>query len=398
VDAEGLGQDRGRDVGGQGEQGGAATLARADPEGMQPLAESVFGQRASWPASREQPGGRDTEQAGARYLAAARERADQGVERGGQHDGPAAQAQERAAAVAGGTLPDGTPVVISGSDDETVRVWRLADGTPAGEPLSGHTGPVRAVAAGELPDGTPVIISGGADGTVRVWRLADGAPVGEPLRDHTGAVNRVAAATLPDGTPVIICGGGEIIDGMVQVWRLADGTPAGEPMGRRSGSVNAVAVGELPDGTPVIVSAGVNRIWRLADGTPVAELPVPNFTGSVNAVATGALPDGTRVIVTGSGGGLSDPMVRVWRLKDCTPVGEPIGGHTGSVNAVAVGELPDRTPVIVSGADDGTVRVWRLADAARPHLHWICLSKCVASLHTATSSSPRPALTLPSIK
>ena len=97
VDAEGLGQDRGRDVSGQGEQGGAATLARADPEGMQPLAESVFGQRASWPASREQPGGRDTEQAGARYLAAARERADQGVQRGGQHDGPAAQAQERAA-------------------------------------------------------------------------------------------------------------------------------------------------------------------------------------------------------------------------------------------------------------------------------------------------------------
>jgi hypothetical protein len=97
VDAEGLGRDRGRDVGGQGEQGGAATLARADPEGMQPLAESVFGQRASWPASREQPGGRDTEQAGARYLAAARERADQGVQRGGQQDGPAAQAQERAA-------------------------------------------------------------------------------------------------------------------------------------------------------------------------------------------------------------------------------------------------------------------------------------------------------------
>jgi len=35
-----------------------------------------------------------------------------------------------------------------------------------------------------LPDGTPVIISGGRDdggGTVRVWRLADGIPVGEPL-------------------------------------------------------------------------------------------------------------------------------------------------------------------------------------------------------------------------
>ena len=31
------------------------------------------------------------------------------------------------------------------------------------------------------PDGTPVIISGGDDGTVRAWRLADGIPVGEAL-------------------------------------------------------------------------------------------------------------------------------------------------------------------------------------------------------------------------
>ena len=47
--------------------------------------------------------------------------------------------------------------------------------------LTGHDGGVNAVAAGTLPDGTPVIISGGGDGTVRVWRTADGTPVGEPL-------------------------------------------------------------------------------------------------------------------------------------------------------------------------------------------------------------------------
>jgi WD40 repeat protein len=44
-----------------------------------------------------------------------------------------------------------------------------------------RTDPVTQLAVGALPDGTPVIISGGRDGTVRVWRLADGAPVGEPL-------------------------------------------------------------------------------------------------------------------------------------------------------------------------------------------------------------------------
>ena len=110
--------------------------------------------------------------------------------------------------MAAGALPDGTPVIISGGGDGTVRVWRLADGTPVGEPLTGHDGMVGAVAAGALPDGTPVIISGGGDGTVRVWRLADGTPVGEPLTGHHGPVFAVAAGALPDGTPVIISGGG----------------------------------------------------------------------------------------------------------------------------------------------------------------------------------------------
>jgi WD40 repeat protein len=32
-------------------------------------------------------------------------------------------------------LPDGTPVIVSGSDDGTVRVWRLEDGTPLARPL-----------------------------------------------------------------------------------------------------------------------------------------------------------------------------------------------------------------------------------------------------------------------
>ena len=64
-----------------------------------------------------------------------------------------------------------------------------------------------AVAVGALPDGTPVIVSGGRDCTVRVWRLADGAPVGEPLTGHGDAVYAVAVGALPDGTPVIVSGG-----------------------------------------------------------------------------------------------------------------------------------------------------------------------------------------------
>lgn len=50
------------------------------------------------------------------------------------------------------------------------------------------------MAVGTLPDGTPVVVSGGseADGSVRVWRLADGSSVGEPLPGHDGEVSAVA--------------------------------------------------------------------------------------------------------------------------------------------------------------------------------------------------------------
>ena len=264
-------------------------------------------------------------------------------------------------AVAVGALPDGTPVIVSGGGgtDGAVQVWRLADGVPIGEPLTGHDGPKRAVAVGALPDGTPVIVvSDGYEGTLRVWRLADGTQVGEPLTGHDNQVLAVAVAELPDGTPVIVSGG----DSTVRVWRLADGAPLGEPLTGHTSFVTSVAVGELADGTPVIVSGamdGTVRVWRLADGATVGK-PLEH-TDSVTSVAVGALPDGTSVIVSGGGYG---GTLRVWRLAGHTLVGEPLAGFDGAVNALAVGVLPDGSPVIVSGNDDATVRVWRPAGSS----------------------------------
>ena len=312
------------------------------------------------------------------------------------------------AAVAVGTLPDGTPVIISGSDDGTVRVWRLEDGAPVGEPLHGHDGAVTAVAMGTLPDGTPVIVSGGSEGSVRVWGLADGIKVGQTITGHDGGVNGVAVTALPDGTPVIVSSsdfdgtvrvwrladgisvgqplrghdepvttvaalpdGTPVVvsgnyDGTVRVWRLADGISVGQPLRGHDEPVTALAAARLPDGTPVIVSGSYDRtlrIWRLADGAPVGK-PLHGHTDEVSAVAAARLPDGTPVIV--SGGGLEDRTLRIWRLDDGTPVGEPLRGHGRGVSAVAAGALPDGTSVIVSGGDfeDRTLRVWRLADGA----------------------------------
>ena len=246
---------------------------------------------------------------------------------------------------------DSRPVVVSGSDDRTVRVWDLATGNPVSDPFTGHGKAVNAVAVAEL-EGRPVVVSGGGDGTVRVWDLATGNPVSDPFTGHGKAVNAVAVAEL-EGRPVVVSGGG---DGTVRVWDVATGNPVSDPFTGHGGTVYAVAVGGL-DGRPVVVSGssdGTVLVWDLATANPVGS-PFTGHGGTVYAVAVAEL-EGRPVVVSGG----DDGTVRVWDLATGNPVTDPFTGHGGAVNAVAVAELEGR-PVVVSGSDDGTVRVWDLA-------------------------------------
>src|SRR5690349_9438509 len=82
--------------------------------------------------------------------------------------------------------PDGANLV-SGSYDQTVKLWRTADGALL-RTLLGHTASVGTVAYS--PDNNTVA-SGSADLTIKLWRASDGSLL-HTLTGHTGNVRSVA--------------------------------------------------------------------------------------------------------------------------------------------------------------------------------------------------------------
>ena len=114
--------------------------------------------------------------------------------------------------------PDGRHIV-SGSNDETIRLWDALTGGEMGNPLQGPTSWVRSVAFS--PDGRH-IVSGSEDNTIRLWDVQTGGQVGNPLQGHTFGVCSVAFS--PDGK-YIVSGSG---DRTIQLWEAHIGSIMGE--------------------------------------------------------------------------------------------------------------------------------------------------------------------------
>ncbi|MDY6988900.1 MAG: DUF4062 domain-containing protein, partial [Thermodesulfobacteriota bacterium] len=229
--------------------------------------------------------------------------------------------------------PDGKRALSAGGGDKKLRVWDIETGECI-KSLEGHASWVKTVSV--TPDGR-LAVSGGNDRALRVWDIGTGECI-KSLEGHTAPVNGVSVTS--DGKRAVSVGRDET----VRVWDIETGKCIKSLEGHTTW-VNSVSV--TPDGKRA-VSVGRDktlRVWDIETGQCIKSLDGHRLR--INSVSVTS--DGKRAVSVGR-----DKTLRVWDIEtgQCT---KTLEGHTDWVESVSV--TPDGR-LAVSGSQDKTVRVW----------------------------------------
>lgn len=223
--------------------------------------------------------------------------------------------------------------VVSGSEDQTVRVWDALSGREA-HVLRGHQEPVADVAV--APSGT-WLASGSMDGTVRLWDLLSGR-AGLVLRGHTSGVCSVAVSA--DGRWIA----SGAYDNTARLWDAA----TGRSIRVLSGHTDLVrGVVFSPDGR-VLATSSLDRsvrLWEVGTGRLIRTL---SRHGDYVIQVTFS-PNG-RLLASAS----ADQTAVIWDLPTGRAI-QVLADHGEAVMSVAF-SVDGQT--VMTGSLDSTTRVW----------------------------------------
>ncbi|KAI8994315.1 WD40-repeat-containing domain protein [Gaertneriomyces semiglobifer] len=213
--------------------------------------------------------------------------------------------------------------VISGSRDDTIKIWDIRTGGCRAT-LHGHLGSVLCLQYDDKR-----IISGSSDSTIRIWDLATCRNI-RTLQGHSESVLNVKF----DTKYIVSCSK----DTTVVIWSTKTGKRLRTLVSHRA-AVNAI---QYENG--LVVSASGDRQIKVWDVKTGRELK--NLVGHTRGIA--CIQFDGRTIVSGS----SDHTIKVWDVQ----TGANLMTLTGHANLVRT--LQFNSVRIVSGSYDETLKVW----------------------------------------
>ncbi len=236
-------------------------------------------------------------------------------------------------AVADADLSPDARWLVTGSWDQSAKIWDAATGAAVRKLDGVHKGYINSVQFS--PSGEQVLTASD-DGTARLWYAASGEPVEPAFVGHEGRVRQ--ARFNGDGSRVVTSSH----DKTARIWDAKTGAEQQILRGHEW----AVLCGEFSYDGALVITGGEDNIailWDAATGEVVLKLA--GHTDSVTAVALS--PDGTRAL-TGS----QDNTVKLWDALTGKEI-LTLTGHKEEVTSVSFS--PDGQTVLTSGRDGQTI-------------------------------------------
>jgi WD40 repeat protein len=244
------------------------------------------------------------------------------------------------------------PVFPAGDAARYRAIWSQTTPRAERSTLSGHSGGVNDLCVTIGQDGQPLLASGSDDRTVRVWDLRTG-QLWRTLAGHASGVKTLCAVSRPDGHLLAVAG----TDGTVCLWDPESGRLRHRLEGHPN-AVNALCAVAGPDGWELLASAGNDKTVRIWDpGTGESRHILAGHTRWVSALCAVALPDGRRLLASAG----NDTTVRIWN-PETGELLHTLAEHTSWVNTLCTVVRPDGRPLLASAGDDGLVLLWDPAD------------------------------------
>ena len=241
-------------------------------------------------------------------------------------------------AVASARFSPDSKRIVTGSWDNSAKVWDAQTGRVIRKLEGGHTSFINTAAFS--PDGQ-FILTASDDGTAKVWSVE----TGQVVRSLDGHTDRVRSAAYSRNGEFVVTTSS---DATARLWAAKTGELVREFRGHEF----AVLCAEFSQDGQWLITGGedkTTRIWSVATGQLFRTLT--GHTASVTSVAFS--PDATRII-TGS----QDQAAKLWDSQTGQEI-LTLSRHTEDVTSVTFS--PDGRQVL-TGSRDGTAVIWLSQD------------------------------------